>query len=114
GLRQRNPAATAHALGVALALQRIGRADDRDLAARLTQEITVSDTPADFLAVAVRAAAVCTDLGIPYLIGGGVASTVHGEFRTTRDVDLVVRLKRADAARFAAAPGAHFTLHPPD
>jgi Nucleotidyl transferase AbiEii toxin, Type IV TA system len=114
GLRRRQPNASPHAIGVALALQRIGRFDDRTLAAHLTKETTVSDTPADFLAVAVRAAAVCTDLSIPYLIGGGVASTVHGEFRTTRDVDLVVQLNRADAARFAAALAADFTLNPPD
>ena len=114
GLRRRHPGATSHDLGVALALQRIGRAQDRDLRARLTQDTTVSDTPADFLAVALRAATVCTDLGIPYLIGGGVASTVHGEFRTTRDVDLIIRLMPVDAARFAGALGAQFTLNPPD
>src|SRR5262245_42592587 len=106
GLRRRHPGATPHDLGVALALQRIGRAHDRDLRARLTQDTTVSDTPTDFLAVALRAATVCTDLGIPYLIGGGVASTVHGEFRTTRDVDLIIRLMPTDAARFASALGA--------
>jgi hypothetical protein len=114
GLRRRHPSATSHDLGVALALQRIGRTHDHDLAARLMKETTVSDTPADFLAVALRAATVCTALGIPYLIGGGVASTVHGEFRTTRDVDLVIRLTPADAARFAAALGAQFMLNPSD
>jgi hypothetical protein len=114
GLRRRHPSATPHALGVALALQRIGRTHDHDLATRLTKDTTVTDTPADFLSVAVRAATVCTELGIPYLIGGGVASTVHGEFRTTRDVDLVIRLTPADAARFAAALGTQFTLNPPD
>src|SRR5436309_1072405 len=112
GLRRRHPDASPHTLGVALALQRIGRSDDRDLAARLAKETTVSDTPMDFLVVAVRAATVCVDLGIPYLIGGGIASTVHGEFRTTRDVDLVVGLKRTDAARFAEALGSDFTLNP--
>jgi len=114
GLRRRHPSATSHALGVALALQRIGRTHDRALAARLTKDTTVTDSPADFLSVAVRAATVCTDLGIPYLIGGGVASTVHGEFRTTRDVDLVIRLTPADAAHFTAGLGAQFTLNPPD
>lgn len=114
GLRRRHPTATPHALGVALALQRLGRAGDQALAERLTKETTVSDSPADFLLVAVRAAGICTALGIDYLIGGGVASTVHGEFRTTRDVDLIVRLKRADAGRFAAALAADFTLNPPD
>ena len=114
GLRRRHPHAAPHDLGVQLALQRIGRSHDRALASRLAQDTTVSDTPADFLAVALRAATVCTDLRIPYFIGGGVASTVHGEFRTTRDIDLVIRLTRADAARFAAALGTEFTLHPPD
>jgi hypothetical protein len=114
GLRRRHPSATPHELGVALALQRIGRAHDSDLRARLTRDTTASDSPADFLAVALRAATVCTDLGIPYLIGGGVASTVHGEFRTTRDVDLIIRLMPADAARFARALDAQFTLNPPD
>ena len=73
GLRRRHPGATPHALGVALALQRIGRTHDRDLAIRLTKGTTVTDTPADFLSVAVHAATVCTELGIPYLIGGAVA-----------------------------------------
>lgn len=114
GLRRRLPQATPHELGVALALQRVGRAHDRDLAMRLTKDTTVTDSPADFLSVAIRAATICTDLGIPYLIGGGVASTVHGEFRTTRDVDLIIRLMPADAARFAKALGSQFTLNPPD
>jgi hypothetical protein len=114
GLRRRHPQATPHELGVALALQRIGRSHDRDLAAHFMKDTIVSDTPADFLSVALRAAAVCTDLGIPYLIGGGVASTVHGEFRTTRDVDLIIRLLPADAGRFATTLGAQFTLNPPD
>lgn len=114
GLRRRHPTASAHIIGVALALQRVGRVHDHALATRLTEETTVSDTPMDFLEVAARAAAICTDLTIPYLIGGGVASTVHGEFRTTRDVDLIVRLKRVHAAQFAAALARHFTLNPPD
>ena len=48
GLRHRHPTATPHAIGVALALQRIGRSHDRILAARSTKETTVPDTPADF------------------------------------------------------------------
>ena len=33
-------------------------------------------------------------LGIAYFVGGSVASTMHGEIRTTQDVDLVVELRR--------------------
>jgi hypothetical protein len=114
GLRRRKPTASALLLNVELALQRLGRSGDRALRALLQREMHMSDSPADFLAVAVRAASVCTTLGIPYLIGGGVAATVHGEFRTTRDVDLVVRLRHADAARFAESLAADFILNPPD
>lgn len=114
GLRRRLGAATSHELGVALAVQRIGNAVTPKLLDLLLKETTVSDTPVDFLSVAVRAATVCDTLGIPYLIGGGVASTVHGEFRTTRDVDLVVRIPGAQAGAFAALLGQTFVLQPHD
>ncbi len=32
-------------------------------------------------------------LGVSYFVGGSVASTMHGEIRTTQDVDLVVELE---------------------
>ncbi len=41
-------------------------------------------------------------LGIPYLITGGVASVIYGEPRFTHDIDLVVRLEPRDARRFVA------------
>ncbi len=34
-------------------------------------------------------------LGIAYFVGGSVASTVHGEIRTTHDIDLIVELDDA-------------------
>jgi hypothetical protein len=114
GLRHRKPLASPALLQVELALQRLGRSGDAALRALLEREMSMSDEPANFLGVALRAATVCTALGIPYLIGGGVAATVHGEFRTTRDVDLVVRLRHADAVRFAEALAADFILNPPD
>jgi hypothetical protein len=42
-------------------------------------------------------------LGAPYMVTGSVAATVYGEPRLTNDVDVVVELPAADAARFAAA-----------
>jgi hypothetical protein len=114
GLRRRTNA-VGHALGVLLALQRVGETRNQQLAQWLDTETQVMDTPADFLVVAARAATICTDLGIPYLIGGGVASTVHGEFRTTRDIDIVLLLsKHTDAQRLAKELVTEFTLHPPD
>ena len=114
GLRRRFPAATPSELGVALAVQRIGSTATPQLRDLLAKETTVSDTPVDFLSVAARAAAACDTLGIPYLIGGGVASTVHGEFRTTRDVDLIVRVPLARAGAFAALLAQTFVVQPHD
>lgn len=43
---------------------------------------------------ALRAVAgVLERLGIPWFVGGSVASLVHGEIRTTQDVDVVVDLR---------------------
>ncbi|MGE3173994.1 MAG: hypothetical protein AB7O97_15315 [Planctomycetota bacterium] len=41
----------------------------------------------------LREVVACLDrLGVPFFVAGSVASTMHGEIRTTQDVDLVVEL----------------------
>jgi hypothetical protein len=40
-----------------------------------------------------------TDLAIPYFICGGVATLIHGEPRTTMDLDIVAQIERQDLAR---------------
>jgi hypothetical protein len=47
---------------------------------------------AEPIAVTLRVAAELERLGIDYLVGGSVASSVHGRPRTTQDVDLVARV----------------------
>ena len=42
-------------------------------------------------------------LGLDYMITGGVASVVYGEPRFTRDVDLILALREADAGGFLDA-----------
>ena len=54
---------------------------------------------AEPIAVTLRVAAELERLGIDYLVGGSVASSVHGRPRTTQDVDLVARV----AGRHVAA-----------
>ncbi len=52
-------------------------------------------------------------LGVPYLVTGGVATVIYGEPRLTRDIDLVIDLRAQDAPRFAAAwPAAEFYVPP--
>lgn len=41
-------------------------------------------------------------LGVPWFIGGSVASLVHGEIRTTQDVDIVVDLRQEQVAALVA------------
>jgi hypothetical protein len=47
-------------------------------------------------------AATCDELGIPYVVTGSVASTYYGEFRTTRDIDVVVDFAAWHIARFCS------------
>ena len=46
---------------------------------------------------------VLDELSIPYVIGGSVASIIHGMLRTTMDVDIVADLQSAHVQPFAAA-----------
>ena len=42
-------------------------------------------------------------LGFRYMVTGAVAAVIYGEPRFTRDIDVVVDIQAADAARFVAA-----------
>lgn len=52
-------------------------------------------------------------LGIPYMLTGGAAAIVYGDPRLTNDLDLVVAMRPADAARVADALRADDTYVPP-
>jgi hypothetical protein len=43
---------------------------------------------------------VLEELGIPYLIGGSLASTLHGMVRTTQDSDIIAEMRIDHARRF--------------
>ena len=45
------------------------------------------------IAVTVKVTAVLEKLGIPYFIGGSLASTIYGLVRTTQDSDIVAELR---------------------
>jgi hypothetical protein len=44
------------------------------------------------LQVALRVTQTLDDLGVPYLIGGSIASALYGEPRATMDADIVADL----------------------
>lgn len=64
--------------------------------------------PTDPLRVAAQVARVLERLGIPYLVGGSVASTLHGEPRTTLDVDFALQLEPKRARELCDALGDEF------
>lgn len=50
------------------------------------------------------------EMDVRYVIGGSVASTVHGLVRTTMDVDIIANLKPQHVDRFVAALSEQFYL----
>lgn len=62
------------------------------------------------IAVARLVAAVLTRIGISYVIGGSFASSVHGEPRSTNDIDLVVDLHQSDIDTFVDAMSAEYYI----
>lgn len=113
GIRQRRPAAGPHELGAALALQRL-TVEQHDHGAALLEELSLMPTPVDPLAVALRLGAALDAQAIPYLIVGSVAAVVHGEYRMTRDLDVVLSLAPRDVLALEEALRQSFTFLPSD
>lgn len=58
--------------------------------------------------VALRVGRALDMLGVDWIVGGSVASSVHGIPRATQDVDLVAELRRGHAVPFAKSLEADF------
>jgi hypothetical protein len=50
----------------------------------------------DSIALAQQLHALLESINIPYYVGGGVASSIHGEARSTRDLDLAIQISRQE------------------
>lgn len=57
----------------------------------------------EILEITLDVAATLERLGIPYLVGGSLASSFHGIPRTTQDADVVVRIAEDDVPDLVAA-----------
>lgn len=66
----------------------------------------------DPIAVALEVARVLDRLGIPYVIGGSVASTLYGEPRATMDVEFAVQLDPDSIEPLASALETDFYVQP--
>jgi len=114
GLRRRLPDASPETLAFRLAVQRLGAEAHPDTLA-LFQEVTfMPDMPADPLTIARRVGTLLDTLAIPYVVGGSVAAIVHGEYRMTRDLDVVIRLTARNTRRLAEALEPDFILRAAD
>ena len=103
GLQHRHPSAARAELDRLRAELWLGR----DLAARAYVTATAppqeSGDLMDPLAIASLVARALEDLGVPYFVGGSLASTLHGEPRFTRDADLVADLQAHHAEPLSRA-----------
>ncbi len=66
--------------------------------------------PDETLSVVIRVADALKRAGVEYMVGGSMASSAHGEPRSTRDVDFAVRMTEADVPRFVEALGPDFAV----
>jgi hypothetical protein len=57
----------------------------------------------DSIQVSLLVTRVLEELGVEYLIGGSMASIIHGKPRLTNDVDLVADIKESQIAAFVSA-----------
>lgn len=58
---------------------------------------------AETLRVALTVARILERLGVPYLVGGSLASSLHGIPRATQDADLVIDLRQPQLEALVAA-----------
>lgn len=65
---------------------------------------------ADPIQVVVRVAEALTSAGIPYLVGGALASSQYGIPRSTQDVDLIADLQAKHVPALLAALGDEFYI----
>lgn len=64
----------------------------------------------DILDVALAVASALEAVGVPYYIGGSVASSLQATARTTQDVDFVVEMRPHHAAALSRALGPDFAV----
>jgi Nucleotidyl transferase AbiEii toxin, Type IV TA system len=113
GILRRRPGVGPHEQGYALALQRL-TPEQHERGAALLEGLPLMPTPVDPLALALRVGATLDAHAIPYVIVGSVAAVVHGEYRITRDIDVVLSLGPSDVRALIDGLREDFTFLPSD
>lgn len=60
----------------------------------------------EILDVLARFTEICDNLGVPWAVGGSLASSIYGEPRSTNDLDIVAALTIRNIPDFVAGLGA--------
>lgn len=60
--------------------------------------------------VTLRVTGVLEELGVPYIIGGSLASTLYGMVRTTQDSDIITEMRLEHVQPFVSALDAEFFI----
>ncbi len=68
----------------------------------------VPDQAPDPIGLALGVTAILQQLGIPHLVGGSIASSIHGELRSTNDVDFLADVRPAHVGPLLTALGREF------
>ncbi|MBV9385334.1 MAG: hypothetical protein JOZ78_02785 [Chroococcidiopsidaceae cyanobacterium CP_BM_ER_R8_30] len=89
GIRNQYPDANPAEVRFHLAVRWLGK----EIAQQLYRDGEGKIVEAESISLALRMAEILDALGIPYLIGGSVASSILGEPRATLDVDIVADLQ---------------------
>lgn len=66
-----------------------------------------------FIATLTEVAEAFEDLGVPYVVGGSVASSLQGTWRTTEDADIAAKLRLDHVAAFCRKVEGSFSVHEP-
>ena len=106
GMRHRNPAVTDEEIHAAWVAQTLGT-PPRPPGER------AMNLSADDLRTLREVAAAFTQAGIPYALGGSLASSIHGVSRYTRDADLTVEPFPGQEAQLASAFGPDYYVSLP-
>ncbi len=104
GIRHQYPEATSTEIQFQLAIRWLGK----EVANWHYRQREGKIVDAESVHLALRVAEILESLGVPYLVGGSVASSILGEPRATLDVDFVADLQLAQVQPLVAAMAGEF------
>jgi hypothetical protein len=109
GLRRAHPDADEGQIRLLSIRHRYGQRAATAAGAHIEEHHVMPMQP-DLLIALTPVISVLHDLGVPYFVGGSVASSMYGMPRSTLDVDLVAELREEHVASLGARLGADYYL----